>query len=259
MDLLRTQLIEELRAAREELLDINFADFTPETHTEAIKPDFYRMIKRDGVIRRPYDHISRWLDKWDPTFRKLKAMHRDLHRGPSIDSKISEKFDVYQKDTNVEIFNAIRPIIVGFLDDALNKLDEGYKVEPLLEDYTKRVKSPKLSVLLKEFNTAKDTAPNLAAIGYRTILCLIIQERAKIVAPSSQTATRTDLAPTDVLRVARNEHILSDDQDRLIKSFESTHKEIADLITHRPDVIANKRDVEVMVDLLNRLLPAIIN
>jgi len=172
---------------------------------------------------------------------------------------IDRSLDRYEQETDVEIFNELRPIIVEYIDAALSRLDREYEVRPLLEEYIKRVKDTKLAELLKEFNVAKDTAPNLAAIGFRTILSLIIQEKAKRINPTSRTATRIDLAPQSMIDSARSETILSADEQRLVNSFVSTHKDIYEFVTHRPSVLINKNEVDTMVDLLNKLLPSIIN
>jgi len=129
------------------------------------------------------------------------------------------------------------------------------------ESYIKRVADTKLAELLKEFNAAKDTTPNLAAIGFRTILSLVIQEKAKRVNPTSNTATCTDLAPQPMIDRARNDHILSQDEQRFVNTFVSIHRDIYDLVTHRPGAnnLVDKSEVDAMVDLLNKLLPSIIN
>lgn len=60
---------------------------------------------------------------------------------------------------------------------------------------------------------------------------------------------------------ARNDRILSGDEQRLVDSFKSTHKDVYDFVAHRPgsNKIVDKDEVDTMVDLLNKLLPSIIN
>jgi hypothetical protein len=163
--------------------------------------------------------------------------------------------------TDIEVFNELRSEIISIIDNGLSILDQRYKVKPLLEEYTKRVKDTKLSVLLNEFNAAKDTTPNLAAIGFRTILSLVIQEKAKREKPQSDTATKTDLALDKMISSAKTDGILSGDLERLLNSFKATHKDIYDFVAHRPggDKLVDKNEVDTMVDLLNKLLPSIIN
>lgn len=197
-----------------------------------------------------------WLDKWDATFKKSNTLGGGM---VNIRSSILTQLAGYEKEKDPEIFNELRPIFVNFIDLGLHILDQEYEVRPVLDEYIKRVKDTKLAELLKEFNAIKNTAPNFTAMGFRTILSLIIQEKAKRVSPTSKTATRTDLAPQPMIDSARNDQILSLDEQRLINSFVSTHKDIYDFVTHRPNILADKSEVDTMVDLLNKLLPSIIN
>lgn len=246
MDLRRTKLIQELREAREELLNFNFATDTTDTATS----------RRIGVSR-PYAVVDDWRTKWTPTFKRFNSL---ISTAGLITYDIGNEINGYSQEEDPEIFNEIRPGLVAIIDYGLSRLDQAYEVKPLLlEDYIKRVKDTKLAELLKEFNSAKDAAPNLAAIGFRTILCLIIQEKAKRVNPTSNTATRTDLAPQPMIDSARNDHILSPDEQRMVNSFVSTHRDIYDFVTHRPAVLIDKDEIDTMVDLLNKLLPSIIN
>jgi hypothetical protein len=240
MELRKIKLSQELREAREDLLNINFAT------------DTTNRMRRNAS--RPYTLIDGWLFKWMPTFKKLPAMS-----GMYIQLDIDRQLNGYEQETDPEIFNELRPAIVAFIDHGLRTLDREHVVKPLLQEYIKRVQDTKLAELLKEFDAAKDTSPNLTAMGFRTILSLIIQEKAKKVSPTSRTATRTDLAPQSVIDSARNEQILSKDEQRLLDSFVSTHKDIYDFVTHRPSILIDKNEVDIMVDLLNKLLPSIIN
>lgn len=115
--------------------------------------------------------------------------------------------------------------------------------------------------MLKEFDMSKDSSPNLVAIGFRTILALVIQEKAKRLNPQSNTATRSDIALEKMIDSARNDNILSSDELRLLDSFRATHKDAYDFVAHRPGAnrMIDKSEVTTMVELLNKLLPAIIN
>src|SRR5205085_9491902 len=115
------------------------------------------------------------------------------------------------------------PVFVSFIDMGLSIIDQGYEVKPVLEEYIKRVKDTKLAELLKEFNVSKGTSPNLVAIGFRTILALIIQEKAKRLDPQSNTATRSDIALETMIDSARNDSLLSSDELRILDSFKATH------------------------------------
>ena len=242
MEVRRTNLIRELREAREELLNINFATDT---------------TNRIGVSR-PYALVDEWYIKWVPTFRRFGGL---IPGAVSIQTLIANDKYGYDQVTDVEIFNELRPGFVSHIDYGLSMLDQQYQVRPLLEEYTKRVADTKLAVLLNEFNAVKDIAPNHAAIGFRTILSLVIQEKAKREKPGSNTASRPDLSVDKMIDSARTDSILSSDEQRLVDSFKSTHKDIYDFVAHRPGAknLVDKSEVDTMVDLLNKLLPAIIN
>jgi hypothetical protein len=242
MELRRLKLAQELREAREDLLNINFAtDIT----------------NRIGVSR-PYALADEWVIRWDATFRKSNMLGGGM---VNIRSSVVRELDGYEREEDIEVFNEMRPIFVGFIDLGLNIIDQGYEVKPVLEEYIKRVKDTKLAEMLKEFNMSKDTSPNLVAIAFRTILALIIQEKAKRLDPQSNTATRVDLALDKMIDSARNDNVLSSDELRLLESFKATHKDIYDFVAHRPGAnkMVDKSEVATMVDLLNKLLPAIIN
>jgi len=199
-----------------------------------------------------------WLDKWDPTFNRYSAFFQNA---VTMNFYVTREMKGYQQEEDPEIFNELRPVFVGFIDHALSNLDQEYEVKPVLEDYIQRVRDTKLAELLKEFNAAKDSAPNLVAIGFRTILSLVIQEKAKRINSTSNTATCIDLAPVPMIDRARNDHILSPDEQRFVNTFVSIHSDIYNMVAHRPgaDNLVDKSEVDAMVDLLNKLLPAIIN
>jgi len=244
-----TKLIQELREAREELLNINFADDSPKYAYIGKNPSSRIELERQPA--RPWDQLQAWLRKWDQAFLRFNRMHMGF--------VIRRELGGYEGVSDPEIYNDLRPSLLEWIDRGLGMLDQEYRVKPLLEDYILRVKDTKLAELLKEFKASKDSSPNLVAMGFRTILSLVIQEKAKRVDPTSKTATRTDLAPQSMIDSARNEQILSKDEQRLVDSFVSTHKDIYDFVTHRPTILTDKSEVDTMVDLLNKLLPSIIN
>ncbi len=178
MELRRTKLIQELREAREELLNINFAaDITSLYKVAAeIASVYNRTLDKDSLIpvgdtniSNPYGLVLDWFNKWRSTFNRFDGL---ISGAVSIKTLIEIDIYGYDQVTDVEIFNELRPGLVSHIDYGLQMLDQEYRVQPLLEDYTKRVKDTKLAVLLNEFNATKDIAPNLVAIGFRTILSL---------------------------------------------------------------------------------------
>jgi chemotaxis protein CheY-P-specific phosphatase CheC len=122
------------------------------------------------------------------------------------------------------------------------------------------VTDTKLAVLLNEFNAIKDQAPNLAAIGFRTILSHLIQEQAKATKPKSEFAKKEDLFPSDAIKSATKEKFFQEAETKLIWNFEKNgQKAIFDNITHKPgaNTLIDKSDLSSAVDMLNKLLPIV--
>jgi hypothetical protein len=167
----------------------------------------------------------------------------------------------HQKTTDPTILEAVRQEVVRIVDDHILQADSQQIVRPILDDLVLKIKDTKLSTLLKEFNAAKETQPNLAAIGFRTIICLTIQERAKVVDVKSALANRQDLALQPMLDDAIATKIFPDGQTKLLQAYRRQGlKEHSDNIVHKPgsDMLVSKDDLSAAVDLLNKLLPTIV-
>jgi hypothetical protein len=114
---------------------------------------------------------------------------------------------------------------------------------------------------LKEFNSIKDSQPNLAAIGLRTILCLVIQQRAKALDVTSPLSTREDLSLQPMLDEAIKLGIFPEGQTKLLQAYRRQGlKEHSDNVVHKPgsDMLVTKDDLSAAVDLLNKLLATIV-
>ena len=106
-------------------------------------------------------------------------------------------------DVLPDVLDDARTKIVEHLNAAISELDATRPVRSILEDRILRVKDTKLSRLLNEFNAHREHAPNLCAISYRTILSLVIIERAKYIViyhcrPVERTRQRQDAPATCV-------------------------------------------------------------
>jgi hypothetical protein len=115
--------------------------------------------------------------------------------------------------------------------------------------------------LLIEFNRVKDSNPNLASIGFRTILCLVIRERAKIVRPHLALATKDDLRFEPDINEAIKEHIFTTGEEKLLKTYrDGGNKAKFDNVAHKAgdNMLMNKDDLEDAIDLLNTLLPSLV-
>lgn len=230
MDIRKQQTVEELRKAREQLLSIKKSNLS-------------------------YNLIVSWGQQWEMTFRKADSY------GQPIKSQFNHMIYGYEKDTDVEVLHALRLAVIELLDRTTLAIDSQVVIRSVLQELISKVQDQKLATLLLEFNYIKDTSPNHAAIGFRTILILIINERAKLVNPNSALAQQVDLAVDPDIAAALRDHIFSHAEERHLERFKNGgRKVIFDNITHKPGAtyLVNKADLEDAVDLLNSLLPTII-
>jgi hypothetical protein len=163
----------------------------------------------------------------------------------------------YENTLDKDILDAVRDSIVESLDATTKKVDGKQIVRPVLDELILRVKDTKLAALLNEFNASKDGQPNLAAIGFRTILCLVIIEIAKIRQPNSKLAARIDFALDPIIQEALDSNLFDNGESRLVKRFRDGPKVTLDIVAHKPGnkSLIVKDDLSSVVDsLLNHLL-----
>jgi hypothetical protein len=161
---------------------------------------------------------------------------------------------------DVDVLDSARDELVKIIDDCLVGMTGQGLVRPVLADLVLKVKDTKLSTLLREFDAAKEQQPNLAAIGLRTILCLVIQERAKGFDAKSALATSQDLSLQPMLDEAIKLGIFPEGQTKLLRAYRRQGlKEHSDNVVHKPgsDMLVTKDDLSAAVDLLNKLLPTL--
>jgi len=233
MDRIKQLAIEDLRRSREDLLSI-----------------------RKGQLS--FDVIYRWLEKWASAFRRAETIKADL-----IVFNIQRRLAGFESVQDIEAFNELRGVFITYLDEVIVGIDKTQVVKPILDELISKVKDTKLSMLLLEFNRAKDINPNLAALGFRTILALIIIERAKIVAPQSPLATRGDISFEREIKEAlsSNPPIFSSGEQKLLKRhLTGGEKDRFDNVAHKlgDNAIINKDDLNDGVSLLISLLPTIL-
>jgi hypothetical protein len=164
----------------------------------------------------------------------------------------------YQKISDIAILEAVRQEVVQIIDSQITASDAQEVVRPIFDDLILKVQETKLAALLNEFNASKEKQPNLAAIGLRTILCLVIQQRALLVRPTESLATRQDLALQPMLDDAIRLKIFSQAQTKLLDAYRRHGlKERSDNVAHKPgaDNLVSKDDLSAAVNLLNGLLP----
>jgi hypothetical protein len=179
--------------------------------------------------------------------------------GANLVNPLGQLIGTFAGIEDVDVLDAARDQVVAMIDGSIASL-AGQPVRSILEDLILKVKDTKLSTLLKEFNAIKDHQPNLAAIGLRTIICLIIQERAKITDPQGRLATRPDLELDPMLREA-TAGTFPPGETKLLKGFQDRGlKVMIDQVVHKPgeNMLIKTDDLSAAVDLLNKLLPTIV-
>jgi hypothetical protein len=177
------------------------------------------------------------------------------------DTKIAILLNNYREEVPNQVVQAVRSQIIAITDEAIVALDNTHVVIPVLDTLILRVKDTKLAVLLNEFNRSKENNPNLAAIGLRTIITIIIQERAKISNPTSSLATKTDLGFEPDIKKALEKNIFDSAEAKLLKRYVDGGRKVTfDNVAHKPGVntLVDKDDLIDSVNLLNKLLETIL-
>jgi hypothetical protein len=206
------------------------------------------------------------LNKADLTPQALNAYWSANHSaiqpmGAGLNNPLGQLIGSMSAIHDIDALDAARDEIVRMVDASISSLS-GVPVRPLLEDLIVKVKDAKLSTLLREFNSVKDHQPNIAAIGLRTIICLIIQEKAKLTQPEGALAKTQDLMLKPMLRSAIEDKIFREGETKLLKAFEQQGlKETFDNVVHKPGSAALIRtdDLSSLVqNTVNKLLAAIV-
>jgi hypothetical protein len=125
---------------------------------------------------------------------------------------------------DVDALDGGRDELVAMIDATIASLSSA-DVRPILDDLILKVKAVKLATLLREFNAIKNQQPNSAAIVLRTIICLIIQEKAKLAQPGGALVNRADLMLTPMLQAAIDETLFRPRRVEAAASFSATGSE----------------------------------
>jgi hypothetical protein len=152
------------------------------------------------------------MNKSDLTFKKLNDLlpqYRSGLAGSGVYNRVSNMMSAHQYAEDIDLLNAVRFDTVAMVDEAIVAVDGEQAVQPILEQYIPRVTDTKVANLLSEFNAIKDRAPNLAAIGFRTILSHLIQEQAKAANPDHKFSKQEDLAPKEAIDYAGKRRLVS--------------------------------------------------
>jgi hypothetical protein len=235
MKALTAYIIEQLRASREELLAISNDELT-------------------------CARITAWQVKyWELALVPASRLPGHVHFCNSFGYVIQ----AVPQQAPPQVVQDLRARVVGMLDENIRGIDSTQIVETILEASIKKVRDTKLAALLNEFNTIKAAAPNDAAVLFRTILSLVLQERAKIKAPNGSLATATDLSLEPSIKKSLGDShpkIFDSAEERLLKRFlTGGQKDAFDNVAHKPgsNALIAKENHSDVVDLLNSLLPTL--
>lgn len=230
MDKLKEHIVNGLRESRAELLNYNKSQLNGK-------------------------QIWAWYQKW-----KNILIQSDASSGHLLPTNIEFKMNGFWNIQDPDLCIELRGKIVMLIDNVVKAVDSKQNVRPVLEELILKIANTKLSTLLIEFNSARINQPNLACAGFRTILPLIIRERAKIVDSTSELATKGDIGFEPDLKLAiGNPSIFNSAERKLISRYlHGGDKDSFDNVVHKPDYLINKDELDDAVTLLNHLLPSII-
>ncbi|SHK61685.1 hypothetical protein [Bradyrhizobium lablabi] len=235
MKVLTAYVIEQLRASREELLAIANDELT-------------------------YERITEWKTKyWELALVPASRLPGHVHFCNSFVFVIQ----AVPQQAPLPVVQDLRARVVGMLDENIRGIDSTQIVETIYEANIKKVKDTKLAALLNEFNAIKEAAPNAAAVLFRTILALVLQERAKIKAPTDSLATATGLSLEPSIKKSLGSghpKIFDGAEERLLKRFlTGGQKDTFDNVAHKPgsNALVAKENLSDAVNLLNGLLPTL--
>lgn len=201
--------------------------------------------------------IKKWFSEWLKTFRQAESLCNVL-----LEININQNYmQGFWSETDPEIINECKMRILKLIDEAVKEIDERKQPKPILDDLISRVKDKKLHKLLVEFNDSRTKQPNVAGIGFRTILALTIRERAKIIDPESWIAKSDDFKSFEaaIKYALGNDKLFGTGNHKHINRYlNKTLKDALDNVAHKSDYLIETEDLEEAVNLLNKLLPKIV-
>jgi hypothetical protein len=231
MSITKTYIVRSLRDFREKLLEIKKEDLS------------YKTLEQWLVVNRSATDLVL------------------VNHGPALYNEIIRHLVGHQNNTDVDVLDEVRHEFVPLIDAAILQMDSQEIVRPVLDELVSRVTDTKLSTLLNELNAIKNAQPNFAAIGFRTILCWVIHERAKRVAPDSELAKKEDFSLEPMIRAASANKLSGSAELKLVECFlRGGQKDIFDNVAHKPgsNALVVKDDLSAAVETLNKLLPTLL-
>ena len=234
MELIKKHTVSKLLTSRKELLQIPITDLT-------------------------FSKILEWHPRWLSTFRKAEALGSQL-----IEANLRLYCQGFDNTESPEEVDELRVRLADLISRAANGIENSVNVRPVLDELIAKVSDIKLAKMLQEFNAIRNSQPNHAAIGFRTILSLLIKEKAKRSDPDSTLAKDPDLNFDDDISNAVRLNIWpeqSTERRMLSRYFASSWKTINHVVAHKVGEVAlvDKEDLNESVKLLNTLLPSIVS
>lgn len=229
---------------------------------DQLKEHIIRRLRegREALLGIPKDQLDgpailNWYHGW-----KSVLVRADTMSGHLLPVNIEHRMSGFWDEADHDVSLILRTRVIELIDQSIQAVDAKQVVKPLLEDLISRVADTKLATLLAEFNTARVSQPNLACGGFRTILPLIIRERAKRVDPSHALATKDDIGfEPDINAAIKHPSLFNAAEKKLISRYvKGGDKDSFDNVVHKPDYLIDKNELEDAVNLLNHLLPTIV-
>lgn len=207
----------------------------------------------DGSVGRT---LGVWNDKWDSSFDRADTL---LPNNSKRMIGVWSILNGFQNISDEAVVNSKKAKIYSFISQKIEEISGINRTKDLLAENISKIKNNKLQILLTQFNQTKDVAVELAAIASRTIIAMICIEAAKAKKPDSKLANTDDMNPDPIIEEAIKLQVFNSGQIKLLKSFKDGPKKSFDNVVHKfgSDFLADKRDIENFVSLLNALLPSI--
>jgi hypothetical protein len=231
IDALKKYLIAELLTARHELQDA-----APQTLTTQL--------------------ITDWHTKWH------KIINKAIRVGGNVGLYAFSHASQGPDNAPPEVVADVRTELVKLVDLLRFGVDSTQVIESALQENIHRSADSKLAQLLGEFNRIKDTAPNAAAVIFRTILILVIHLRAKQLndagklAGHKHLATNTNFDLSKAIDAAKAEGIFDRGDTKFLELFAPSGKALFDNVAHSvgPSAMVDKEHLATVIEPLNKLL-----
>lgn len=179
-----------------------------------------------------------------------------------VNQNIARHYQGHDRTDSSDVLDEVRQKIICQIDGTLMALNQKmpFSDTPIPQEVITKVRDIKLTTLLREFNNGLKSAPNLCMIGYRTILSLVLKERAKLEKPESKLATKDDVAFAPDIELAISEKIVSESEMKILRAYQASDRNNFDNIAHKAGKknLVEEESIGAAIKNLNTLLRTII-